>query len=200
MSLTDELEARARGEIPRPGRFALRIVEAALIVASCLLVGILLYEAQFSGTVRWLLGFALVVAIVLWAWSRVSRGTEEPAPLAPPLPAGAVRTGELAALTAAARRAEEGLEYSQLLVSSRARDAFAERARLALGLSPEAVRAMASDPAVLRLRIHDGALEALLFRGGTGPAERYRWVRAARAGDGFSPSLEEVLDRMEAWR
>ena len=40
-----------------------RLVEAALIVAIIFLLGYLLYAAQFSGTVRWFLGFALIAAI-----------------------------------------------------------------------------------------------------------------------------------------
>ncbi len=199
MSLTDVLEARARGELRRSGRLGLRLVESALIVASCLLLGILLYEAQFSGAVRWLLGFGLMAAVALVAYLRVSSGTQEPVPLTSPAARPEVRTGELAALTAIARRAERGLAYSQLVVSSRARDAFAERARLALGLPPEAIRAMAADSSALRSRVHDEALEDLLYLRTTDADERYRWVRQAR-NRGFTASLNGVLDRMEAWR
>ncbi len=199
MSLTDALEARARGEVRRSGRLALRLVESALIVASCLLLGILLYQAQFSGAVRWLLGFALVAALTIVAWMRVSSGTREPAPLASPAVPADLRTGELTSLTAVVERAKHGLAYSQLVVSSRARDAFAERARLALGLPPEAIRAMSADAAVLRSRIHDPTLEDLMLLKTTDKDERYRWVSEARKR-GFLSSIERVLDRMEAWR
>ncbi len=198
MGLTDRLEDAARG-VRRP-RLAPRLIEAVLIAASCLLLGIMLYEAQFSGQVRWLLGLALVAAVVLWAWSRVSAGTEEPAPLSPDGPAGELRAGELASLTASVQRAETGLEYSQFVVFARARDAFAERVRRALGLTAEAAAALAADAEALRLRVHDAALEDVLYRNSTSPEARERWVRQARARDGFSASLERALDRMEAWR
>jgi len=199
VGLTDALEAQARGEVRRSGRLALRFVESALIVASCLLLGILLYQAQFSGTVRWLLGFALVAALTVIAWMRVSSGTQEPAPLASPPARADLRTGELTSFTAVVERAERGLAYSQLVVSSRVRDAFAERARLALGLPPDAIRAISADAAALRSRIHDRTLEDLMLLETTDKDERYRWVSEARER-GFLASIERVLDRMEAWR
>lgn len=200
MTLTDILEAGARGEVRRSGRFGLVLMESVLIVASFLLLGIVLYQAQFSGAVRWFLGFVLLTAVAFLAWLRVSSGTEEPAPLETPAARGGIRAGELAPLTSFVRRANGGLPYSQLVVSSRARDVFAERARLALGLPPEAMRAMEADLPALRSRVHDGVLEDLLYQKTSDPDERYRWVREARARDGFGEAMERVLDHMEAWR
>lgn len=200
MTLTDVLEARARGETRRSGRLGLLLVEWALIVASFLLLGILLYQAQFSGAVRWFLGFVLLAAVAFVAWLQVSSRTQEPVPLVGPAARGDLRTGELTALTSAVRRAKGGLPYSQLVVSSRARDAFAERARLALGLPPEAMRTVESDSVALRSRVHDEVLEDLLYLPTAHPDERYRWVREARARGGFGESMERVLDHMEAWR
>lgn len=200
MTLIDVLEARARGEMRRSGRLGLRLVGSALTVASFLLLGILFYQAQFSGAVRWLLGFVLLTAVAFVAWLQVSSGTEEPAPLETPAARGRIRTGEMASLMSFVRRGNEGLPYSQLVVSCRARDAFAERARLALGLPPEAMRTVESDSVALRSRVHDEVLEDLLYLRTSEPDERYRWVREARARGGFGESMERVLDHMEAWR
>ncbi len=200
MTLPDVLEARARGEVRRSGRLGLLFAESALIVATFLLVGILLYQAQFSGAVRWFLGFLLLAGVAFVAWLQVSSGTREPAPLVSPAALGELRTGDLASLTSVVRRAKGGLPYSQLVVSSRARDAFAERARLALGLPPEAMRALEADFAALRSRVHDEVLEDLLYLKTSDPDARYRWVREARGRGGFGTSMERVLDHMEAWR
>jgi len=177
-----------------------RLVEGALIVAMIFLLGYLLYAAQFSGTVRWFLGFAVIAAIAGYAWVAVARRTTEPAPLVKPAARPRIRTGELRAFTAVVRRANQGLMYSQVAVSTRARDAFAERTRLARGMSPEAMRRLERDPAVLRGTFHDAVLEDFLLLRSPDTDERYRWVRDARGRDGFEVALHRVLDRMEEWR
>jgi hypothetical protein len=132
MSDRGSAEGNVGGGPSAAGRNPLVLFWAILIVASFVVVGLLLYEAQFSAVVRWLLGFGLLAAVALVAWMYVYAGSEEPLPLAPRAEKGPVQSGDLALLTAVVHRANEGLPYSQVLVSSRARDAFAERARLAL--------------------------------------------------------------------
>ncbi len=199
-TVLERLEAEARGRTGA-GRSALHLfVESALIVAGFLLLGYILYTAQFSGSVRWFLGFLIVAAIAVYAWWAVSHQTSEPAPLQGPPPKEGLRAGELSSFAATVRRAREGLTYSQVLVCSRARDAFAERARLSRGLPPEGAREMVRNPEALRLVVRDPVLEEFLFLPSSDPDVRYRWVLAARSRGGFERELQGILDRMEAWR
>ncbi|HII40000.1 MAG TPA: hypothetical protein HA326_02160 [Thermoplasmata archaeon] len=194
----DRMESQIRGRSFKPLRQ--RLVEGALIVAMIFLLGYLLYAAQFSGTVRWFLGFAVISVIAGYAWLFLARRTSEPAPLLKPAERPRIRTGELRVLTSVVRRASQDLLYSQVAVSTRARDAFTERTRLARGLSPEAMRRLGRDMAALRETYHDDVLEDFVYLRSSDTEERYRWVRAARDGDGFDVAFHKVLDRMEEWR
>lgn len=200
MSIYQRMEAQARGTTRRSGRLLLVIVEVVLVVTGFILVGLLLYMAQFSGGVRWFLTFGLLAVVAGVAWAYVSARTSEPAPLEPPTPKSAPVLGELSVFMTVVRRANEGLPYSQVLVSSRARDVFAERARLSLGLPPGEMRLVGADPRALRALVRDPVLEDLLHLPSTNPDERYRWVRSAREVGGFSQAIRRVLDRIEVWR
>ena len=200
MSVYGRMERMARGEVGQPRLFRQRILEVFFVVASVFLLGYLLYAAQFSGTVRWFLGFAVIVAVSVYAWWAVAVRTAEPVPMRARSEPARTKAGELSLLTAMVHRANQGLPYSQAAVSSRARDAFEERARRARGLSLEAMRGLRGDPAGLRAAFRDPALEAFLFLSSMDSDERYRWVRAVREGEGFETGFRRVLDRMEAWR
>ncbi len=176
------------------------VLGAVLFLSVALLLGLLLYFAQFSGTVRWLLGVAFLAVLAALAWEQVVRRTAEPAPLVEPDAAGVRREGELESFAAAVRRAANGLPYSQVLVTSRARAAFIERARLALGLSPEAMREVQRDPAALTRLLGDDLLADFIYLKTPDLEERYRWVHQARARGTFPSELRMVLRRMEAWR
>jgi hypothetical protein len=193
------MEAQMRGA---PDRRPLRwiLVEGAIIVGIVFLLGYMLYAAQFSGSVRWILGFLLIAALAAFAWTSVAKRTSEPRPLAKPAARARPRTGELTAFASTVGRAHAGLPYSQVSVSSRAREAFAEHARLARGLSPDAMRRLQADPAALKRSFHDPILEDFLFLATTDSDERYRWVEESRRRGGFVVALDQVLDRMEAWR
>ena len=177
-----------------------RLLEIALIVASIFMLGFLLYAAQFSGTVRWFLGVAVLALVALYAWHVVARGTAEPGPMVKPPAPLRPRVGDLAFLTAVVHRANQGLTYSQVAVSSRAREAFEERARLARGLTPEAMHALERDRATLHVTFGDAALADFLHLATADSDARYRWVREARMGRGFEIELDRILETMEEWR
>ncbi len=177
-----------------------RLLAAILIVMVIFLFGYLFYSAQYSGTVRWFLSFLFIGGIAMYAWWYVARRTSEPAPLVSPPPRVRLATGEMWIFTSMVRRANEGLTYSQVAVSTRARDAFAERTRLARGISPSAMRQLEHDVFGLETTYRDPVLVDFLYLRTLDTDERYRWVRDARARGGFRASLGAVLDRMEAWR
>ena len=178
----------------------LRLLEAALIVLFFFLFGYLFYSAQFSGTVRWFLSFVFIGGLAAYAWWYVARRTSEPAPLVAAPPRPRLVTGELWMLTSMVQRANGGLTYSQMAVSTRARDAFAERTRLARGMSPAAMRALEHDAWGLQTAYRDPVLVDFLYLRAQDTEERYRWVRDTQVRGGFPASLGAVLDRMEAWR
>jgi len=195
----DRMETIARGEpLFRPLRQ--RILEACLIVLALFLLAFLLYSAQFSGTVRWFIGFAVIATVALYAWYTVAEGTGEPVPLVKPQALAKGRAGELETFSLVVRRANQGLPYSQVAVSSRAREAFAERARLARGLSVDAMRRLERDAAGLQAAFHDTVLEDFLYLPSAESDARYRWVEDAKARQGFDIELLRILDRMEGWR
>lgn len=196
----DWVDERVRQAAPpgRPSQWL--VVESGLLITAVFLLAYILYEAQFSGTVRWALGSAIIAAVALYAWWAVTRRTAEPAPLAVRAAAAPFRTGELTTLLAAVRRANGGLVFSQVAVSSRVREAFAVQTSLARGLSREEMRRLEHDRSALRSTLHDPVLEDFLYLSSTDHDERYRWVREARDHGGFKAALQTVLDRMEAWR
>lgn len=174
--------------------------ETALLVGGGIVVGLFLYSAQFSGTLRWLLSLALLAVVALVASVYVLRRTREPSPLLTPPEDRGPALGALTSLTATADRAYHGLPFSQVLLSTRARDAFAERARLALGLSFPEMHEVVEDPARLSALVRDPVLEELLLIRSRDVRPGDRWAREARERGGFQRALEETLDRMEAWR
>ena len=184
--------------MPSPRRVPLPAF--ALILAFAVLLGMLLYYAQFSGTIRWLLGVAALAVLAAIAWGQIQRRTSEPSPLFGPRSPGATREGELDSFAAAVRRAARGLPYSQVLVASRARFAFLERARLALGLPPETIRDVQRDPGALRRMFGDDALVDFLYFEAGDLEDRLAWAQRARARGGFVREFRDVLTRMEAWR
>jgi len=171
-----------------------------LTLAFAVLLGMLLYYAQFSGTIRWLLGVVALAVLAAIAWGQIQRRTAEPSPLVGPRSPGATREGELDSFAAAVRRAARGLPYSQVLVASRARAAFLERARLALGLATEMIRDVQRDAGALRQMFGDDALVDFLYLEAGDLEDRMGWVQRARARGGFVREFRDVLTRMEAWR
>ncbi len=194
------MEEALRRQDPTYRSLRARLVEIGAVVFSIFVLGFLLYVAQFSGTVRWYLGFIVIVAVATYTWRAVAKETLEPKPMVPPAPPLQGRRGELSLFTAVVRRANQGLPYSQMAVSSRARDAFEERARLARGLNPQAMRNLERDPGALRTAFRDPSLAEFLYLPTSDSDARYRWVSGAKAGAGFSVSLDRILDRMEEWR
>src|SRR2546426_567251 len=139
-------------------RRRLPYLAVGLLLAFAALLGTLLYYAQFSGGVRWLLGVVTLAVLAAIVWSQIQRRTAEPSPLVGPPSPDATRGGELGSFAAAVRRADRGLPYSQMIVASRAQAAFLERARLALGLPSASLRDMRRDPGALRRIFGDGHL------------------------------------------
>ena len=194
------MERAVRGREPGFRPLRQRLLEIALIVLSIFMLGYLLYAAQFSGTVRWFLGVAVLTLVALYAWHVVAGSTAEPGPMVKPQRPLRARGGDLTAMTAVVRRANQGLTYSQVAVSSRAREAFEERARLARGLTPEAMHALERDLVSLKATFGDATLADFLHLPTADSDARYRWVRDARLGRGFEVELDRILDTMEEWR
>jgi len=146
------------------------------------------------------LGVVALAVLAAIAWGQIQRRTAEPLPLVGPRSPGATREGELDSFAAAVRRAARGLPYSQVLVASRARSAFLERARLALGLPPETIRDVQRDPGALRRMFGDDALVDFLYLEAGDLDDRMAWVQRARVRGGFVREFRDILTRMEAWR
>ncbi|HKW43069.1 MAG TPA: hypothetical protein VJP06_02675, partial [Thermoplasmata archaeon] len=146
------------------------------------------------------LGVAFLAVLAALAWDQIGRRTARPVPLIGAAAPAIVRDGPLTSFAAAVRRASNGLPYSQVLVASRARAAFLERMRLALGLTPEAMREVQRNPATLRRLLGDDVLAEFVHLQVPDLDERSRWVRRVRSRGGFSPEFDGVLRRMEAWR
>jgi hypothetical protein len=185
---------------PRERIARLSFSAVALITAALVVLVLLLYYAQFSGSLQWVLGLGFLGILAGVAWRQVFRGTSEPAPLVVPPPPEAYEPGELDTVASSVRRAARGLRYSQVLVTSRARTAFVDHVRLSLGMAPEAMRELQRDPAALRRLFGDNVLAEFLHIRIGDLEERYAWVLRARERGGFTRQFADVLARMEAWR
>ena len=65
-------------------RRSLSHLAVGLLLAFAVLLGTLLYYAQFSGGVRWLLGVVTLAVLAAIVWSQIQRRTAEPSPLVGP--------------------------------------------------------------------------------------------------------------------
>src|SRR5207302_834748 len=133
-----------RARIVRPP-----VSNAALVALAAVVVMVFVYYARFSGSLQWGLGLAFLGLLAILVWRQVFRGTSEPAPLVLPASPEAYEPGELDTVAASVRRAARGLRYSQVLVTSRARAAFLEHARLSFGLTPAGMYAVQQEPEAL---------------------------------------------------
>lgn len=187
----------AREDLRRP---RVSLPAALLAFLAAIVAGAMLYSAQFSGSLRWAIGIAGLAILAAHAWRYIFRGSAEPAPLVPPTLPGPRQAGDFDRFSRAVRRASLGLPYSQVVVTSRARAAFLEHARLSLGLASEAMREAQANPDALRRLVRDDALAEFLHLQAGDLDEAYRWVYRARGRSGFAPEFSDVLNRMEAWR
>lgn len=182
---------------PRPGSVAM----ALLILAAAMVLAILLFVAQFSGSLRWFLVVVFLGVVAAFAWRRIRAGSAEPSPLVRHEEPDAHRPGDLSRLSASLRRAVgRNLAYSQLVVTARARSAFVERVGLALAISPESLREVQGDRDAWFRLLGDRELVDFLSVRSEGLEEGVPWVRRAREGAGFRRAFRGLLDRMEAWR
>lgn len=172
----------------------------ALVLMAAVVVMVFLYYAQFSGSLQWAIGIAVLGLLAVLVWRQVFRGTSEPAPLVPPTVPEPAEPGELEAFAASVRRATHGLRYSQVLVTLRARAAFLEHARLSLGLSPQAMHEVQREPEALLRVFGDPVLAEFLHLPAGDLDGRDAWVRRARERGGFTRKFQEALEHMEAWR
>ena len=178
----------------------LPLSNAALVSLAAVVVMVFVYYAQFSGSLQWGLGLAFLGLLAVLVWRQVFRGTSEPAPLVLPASPEAYEPGELDTVAASVRRAARGLRYSQVLVTSRARAAFLEHARLSFGLTPAGMYAVQQEPEALLRMFGDPVLAEFLHVRAGDLDGRYAWVRRARERGGFTHEFQDVLARMEAWR
>lgn len=173
---------------------------APVIVAIALLLGLLLHVVQFDDSLQWGVGLFSLSLLALYAWRQVLRGTADPAVLVPGTSPEQFHAGGIGTFARTVQRAIRGFPFSQVLLASRARAAFLERASLALGVSAESLREAQSDPADLRRLIRDDVLvDFLVVRKGDFD-ESERWFIRARGRGGFERGFRDVLDRMEGWR
>jgi hypothetical protein len=176
-----------------------RVVVASVgVVALAILVGYVLYSAQFSGIVQWGLGVAFLGALVAFAATSVARRTRAPEPLLARSRDAGVLEGELAYLVGTIGRAERGMTFSRELVGSRIREAVAERVRVVRGLSPESMRDLEADEARLREAVRDGVLADFLYE--TRTRERLLAWASRDTREGFIEAVRPLVERLEAWR
>jgi len=181
-------------------RARMSLSRVALVLMAAVVVMVFLYYAQFSGSLQWAIGIAVLGLLAVLVWRQVFRGTSEPAPLVPPTVPEPAEPGELEAVAASVRRATHGLRYSQVLVTLRARAAFLEHARLSLGLSPQAMHEVQREPEALLRVFGDPVLAEFLHLPAGDLDGRDAWVRRARERGGFTRKFQEALEHMEAWR
>jgi hypothetical protein len=187
---------RSEGVI-RPARFT--VFRLVLLLILAIVLAPVAFYAQFSGFMQWVLGLAILGVLAGFAGLLMFRGASEPAPLVNPAAGDRSASGELARVAAAVGRATRGLPFSQVVVTSRARAAFLDQARLSFGWDPDAMRALQRDRAALG-RLFDNVLADFLYLRSGDLDERSTWALRAQGRGGFAKEFGDVLERMEAWR
>lgn len=194
---------RRRRTLPRPPRAFRRtrfsVFHLVLLAFLAILFVPLGYYAQYSGFLQWVLALAVLGVLAGLAGRLVFRGASEPEPLMPPAAGDRSTPGELARVAASVGRAARGLRYSQVVVTSRARAAFMDQARLAFGWDPGTMHALQRDRGALRRLFGDELADFLHLRTAD-LDERSAWASRAQGRRGFAKEFGEVLEKMEAWR
>jgi hypothetical protein len=98
-------------------------------------------------------------------------------------------------LAASMGRAMRGLRYSQVVVTSRARAAFMERARLALGWDPDRMQAVQGDREALGRLFGDELADFLYLRTGD-LEERFPSAFQTPGRGAFVKEFGEILAKM----
>jgi hypothetical protein len=132
----------AREDAARRGRPTRRILPLIVVVYAFFVGGVVLFYAQYSGTLRWVayvvllsfVGFALAAYLMrdLPGMRSLRSGVSKPPS----------RRGEFSRLTNAIRRASQGSRYSQVLVMLRLREVCLERLAVIYDLEAETVEAL----------------------------------------------------------
>ena len=165
-----------------------------------IVVAALVFYAQYSGAVRWLLAVVLLATAAFVMARYVASRVRDPRPLH----AGALverrAPGDLRSLATTFDRASAGLKYSQIMFDVRMKDAFLERVRIARNLSPEDVDRLRADPEALMRVVGDRELALFVLEGERNGRHWPALLRVLPARRGYAAETERVLAKMEAWR
>jgi len=161
------------------------------------LFGIMFY-AQYSGALRWVLVFLLFTAAGTLLLRFVNVRARDPAMLVGATAAVDRRPGEVLRFAALLERSAEGLKYSQIEADERLRKAVLDRVRVARGLGREEIEAARESPAGLHGLLKDKALVLWCLRGERDTAEWPMRVGGMPRRPAFWAEFQDALRRGEA--
>lgn len=170
-----------------------------VLIAAGFILTILLFYAQYSGAVRWILVLIAVAFGVLVVTRWVAVRVRDPPPLTSPRVPSAAASGDLGSLAATLERADAGLPYSQAVFSERLTNAFLERVRIARSLTPEEMDVIRTDSARLERLLGDAELAEFVREGDRLVQQWPDLARRGPRGRGYMRRARRVLDKMEVW-
>lgn len=166
-----------------------------LIVAAALI-----FYAQYSGAIRWLLAVVFLAAAAFGMARFVASRARDPRSLRPASLVERRAPGDLRSLATTLDRASAGLKYSQIMFGVRMKDAFLEKVRVSRGLAPEDINRMRADPEALMRLVGDRELVLFVLEGERNGRHWPTLLRALPARRGYAREADRVLAKMEAWR
>lgn len=175
------------------------VLEVIALVGAFVFIGFVLWSAQFSSSTRWGLGILFLVVLIAVVTYVVLRRTRNPEPLSSDAKKDRTSAGELSVLTGVAARANRGMVFSEDRLVTRVRDAVMDRVRLTRGLSSEEALVLPQSGPALEAVVRDRELSQFLLATNNRDA-RVAWAEATRKGSGLFPTLQQIVDRVEAWR
>ncbi len=160
----------------------------------------LVFYAQYSGAVRWLLAVLLLATAAFVMARYVASRARDPRPLHGGGLVERRASGDLRSLATTFDRASSGLKYSQIMFDVRMKDAFLEKVRIARNLSRDDVDRLRSDPEALMGVVGDRELAIFVLEGERSGRHWPTLLQFLPPRHAYARDAARVLAKMEAWR
>ncbi|MFQ6105987.1 MAG: hypothetical protein ACE5QF_00135 [Thermoplasmata archaeon] len=198
------------GKDARGGYVASRMNITGFYITVALLLGflsVLLFYAQFSGKLRWIIVVLLVSATAFGIAFIASRKTSAPERLSSPPAQEKKQWNEVARLIRMLRRAEKNYPYSQLTAVERVRTAIVETIQTQRDIDEDEMEGILHDRSRLVGLLDDEEVADFLLQSEKDLSnwssiikEKLPIMSSLGASRSFNQNVLHILEKMEEWR